>query len=336
MIRRPWDWSTEITSSEWSTGNRNFRNRLQNACFEGIPAKQRPIVWPKLIGNKLRITNDLFEILCAQVQLDNLETQSTGTMMTMDESDDGKPDDLEFADEELHDETLFSRKSSTCLQIEVDLSRTFPELAFFSEEESPMREWLRDILEAYSRFRPNISYVQGMSHIAALLLLFMDRDLSFICFCNVLHDHRFFGLVRMHDGSKIRRYFGFFDELLKEQVPIVHSHFERLGITPDMYLVDWLLTILAKPLPLDVAARVWDCYIFYDTAQRRERFLLRAIMGLLKHFTLQFKLLDFDSALTLLQNIPPTLNVNRYFQCISALSITASRYEALIQSSECG
>ena len=47
--------------------------------------------------------------------------------------------------------------------IEVDLPRTFPQLAFFSQG-GALHEQLRDVLEAYCFFRPDCGYVQGMSY----------------------------------------------------------------------------------------------------------------------------------------------------------------------------
>ena len=55
-------------------------------------------------------------------------------------------------------------------QIEFDLARTYPHLAFFAEG-SPMRMQMRRALLAYALFRPDIGYVRGMSHVAATLML---------------------------------------------------------------------------------------------------------------------------------------------------------------------
>jgi len=55
-------------------------------------------------------------------------------------------------------------------QVEQDLSRTFPRLAFFAPG-SPMRAQLRRVLLAYALHRPDHGYVQGLSHLAAVLLL---------------------------------------------------------------------------------------------------------------------------------------------------------------------
>ena len=51
----------------------------------------------------------------------------------------------------------------------------------------------------------------------------------------------------------------------------------ELGIETEMYMVDWLLTIFSKSLPLDIAMRVWDSYFC-----RGELFLYETALALLK------------------------------------------------------
>jgi hypothetical protein len=45
---------------------------------------------------------------------------------------------------------------------------------------------LQRILEAFTMYRPDIGYVQGMSYVAATLLLYMDEHSAFVTFCNMI------------------------------------------------------------------------------------------------------------------------------------------------------
>ncbi len=51
----------------------------------------------------------------------------------------------------------------------------------------PYHDSLYDILGAYACYRPDIGYVQGMSFLAAVLLLNMDASDAFICLANLLN-----------------------------------------------------------------------------------------------------------------------------------------------------
>mmetsp|Transcript_32955 Transcript_32955/g.24265 ORF Transcript_32955/g.24265 Transcript_32955/m.24265 type:complete len:84 (+) Transcript_32955:1225-1476(+) len=45
---------------------------------------------------------------------------------------------------------------------------------------------LQRILEAFTILRPDIGYVQGMSYVAATLLLYMEEHLAFVLFSNMI------------------------------------------------------------------------------------------------------------------------------------------------------
>ena len=67
--------------------------------------------------------------------------------------------------------------------------------------------------------------------------------------------------------------------LVRRILPRVHAHFAAEGVGHKMYLVDWLLTLYTKALPLTVAARVWDNYFLVG-----EVFLWRTALGILRLF----------------------------------------------------
>ena len=69
-------------------------------------------------------------------------------------------------------------------------------------------------------------------------------------------------------------YYKTFEELLLENCPKLAEKLKELNVTPDLYILDWLLTIFARPLPLDAAARIWDVYL-----RDGEEFLIRAAIG---------------------------------------------------------
>ena len=142
--------------------------------------------------------------------------------------------------------------------IEQDLSRTFPLLGFF-QEGGPLQKPLRDVLQAYVCYRPDIGYVQGMSFLAATLLLYLDAPEAFRALCNMVNRRCHLAFFQM-DGDKIARYRAVLGILLRENVPALALHLDALCIGTDLFLFDWFFTLFAKPLPLDVAARVWDLY----------------------------------------------------------------------------
>ena len=206
----------------------------KNKIWKGIPQCLRGKVWPLLLGNRLRITKELYLINCIR---------SNETVKKNFENKD----------------TSGKNHEDTVNLIPVDIGRTFPQLGFF-QEGGPCHDQLLHILQAFVCYRPDIGYVQGMSFIAAHLLLQMDPEISFCCMANML-SKSIFNSFFTFNMVNIRKYCLIFEELLKNNLPAVSKQFEMLEIKSDMYLIDWIMTIFAKSLPLEIVGRIWDIYL---------------------------------------------------------------------------
>jgi nicotinic acid phosphoribosyltransferase len=73
---------------------------------------------------------------------------------------------------------------------------------------------------AYSLLRPDLGYVQGMSYVAASLLLHFQREYdTFKIFANLMHRDNLLFDFYSFDMDKVNRVFDLFMRLLKEKVP---------------------------------------------------------------------------------------------------------------------
>lgn len=71
--------------------------------------------------------------------------------------------------------------------IVVDVHRTFPELRAFFCKGGPLERPLLAVLDALVGLRPDVGYVQGMSFLAAFLLLQVDDPcIAFQCMANLV------------------------------------------------------------------------------------------------------------------------------------------------------
>ena len=57
------------------------------------------------------------------------------------------------------------------------------------------------------------------------------------------------------------------------------SHFEEEGLSPDLYFMEWCMTVFCKRLDLNVVGRVWDCFLIFG-----EVFVYRTAVGKLLMF----------------------------------------------------
>lgn len=253
--------------------------RARDLWWGGLPPSVRGRVWSLAVGNELNITAELYQIF-----LSRAKEKWTGVLGTEDGTE------------------LIRR----------DISRALPSLCVFHKG-GPYHNLLQSILGAYTCYRPDVGYVQGMSSIAAMLILNMDEVQVFISFSNLVNRRCQLSFYRV-DHEQMLRYFGAFQVFFRELLPQLFLHFQSSGVTPDLYLMDWILTLYVKTLPLDVASRVWDVF-FRDG----EEFLFRVALGILRLHQDVLLQMDLVGIAQFLSHLPDGgLLSNRLFSCILA------------------
>lgn len=156
--------------------------------------------------------------------------------------------------------------------IQLDISRTFPNLGIF-QNGGPYYNILHQLLAAYVCYRPDVGYVQGMSFLAAILILNMEPVEAFICFANLINRPLMLAAFTVNQ-LQLNLYFAAYNELFKENLPKLFNHFESAALSADLYLMDWVYTVFAKAMPLDLACRVWDLYL-----RDGDQFIFRTGLG---------------------------------------------------------
>ena len=104
----------------------------------------------------------------------------------------------------------------------------------------PYNQTLHDVLGAYACYRPDVGYVQGMSFLAAVLLLNMDACDAFVALANLLNRPSYLAFFRV-DHELMQPYFDTFTCLLHETLPRLGAHFTLLEFSPEYYLIEWLV-----------------------------------------------------------------------------------------------
>uniref|UniRef100_A0AAR2KKV2 Rab-GAP TBC domain-containing protein n=1 Tax=Pygocentrus nattereri TaxID=42514 RepID=A0AAR2KKV2_PYGNA len=212
--------------------------------------------------------------------------------------------------------SVADRESSLDL-IKLDISRTFPSLFIF-QKGGPYHDLLHSVLGAYTCYRPDVGYVQGMSFIAAVLILNMEEADAFIAFANLLNKPCQMAFFRV-DHELMLKYFAAFQVFFEENLPRLFSHFQSSNLTPDLYLIDWIFTLYSKSLPLDVACRVWDVF-----CRDGEEFLFRTGLGILRLYEEVLLCMDFIHIAQFLTRLPDDVSVDRLFGCISCTQMTSN------------
>ncbi|XP_050351966.1 TBC1 domain family member 12-like isoform X1 [Nymphalis io] len=194
--------------------------------------------------------------------------------------------------------------------IQLDIARTFPHLCIF-QPGGPYFDVLHELLAAYVCYRPDIGYIQGMSFIAAVLILNMEAPQAFVCFANLL-DGPVLRAAFTRDGDTMQRLWKAYARLLRRHLPALAE-----AVAPELYLLEWLYTAFAKAMPLDAACRVWDVFL-----RDGDSFLFNAALGILHLYQDELKDMDFISAAQFLTKLPEDLDPEALFKSISSVSMT--------------
>nr|XP_034831450.1 TBC1 domain family member 14-like [Maniola hyperantus] len=194
--------------------------------------------------------------------------------------------------------------------IQLDIARTFPHLCIF-QPGGPYFDVLHELLAAYVCYRPDIGYIQGMSFIAAVLILNMEAPQAFVCFANLL-DGPVLRAAFTRDGDTMQRLWKAYATLLNHNLPSLAD-----VVAPELYLLEWLYTAFAKAMPLDAACRVWDVFL-----RDGDTFLFNTALGILHLYQEELKDMDFIAAAQFLTKLPEDLDPEALFRSISSVSMT--------------
>lgn len=286
-------WNNQVLP-KWDSMQKTKKTR--DIWWQGIPSSVRGKVWRLAIGNDLNVTQQLYEICLSRAQ-NRLNNTSETSSLT--ECGQGK----DTVDQE-----------SSLDVIRLDIARTFPHLCIF-QEGGPYSEILHSLLAAYVCYRPDVGYVQGMSFIAAVLILNMELFDAFICFANLLNRPLHLAAYTLNQ-AQMQAYYAAYNQVFSYNLPRLYTHFETSGLTPDLYLLDWVYTVFAKAMPLDVACRVWDVFL-----RDGDEFIFRTALGVLHLHQDLLLQMDFLHGSQYLTRLPDDLSADNLFKSIQSVTV---------------
>jgi hypothetical protein len=216
-------------------------------------------------------------------------------------------------------------------RIRIDIPRTFPDLMFFHEDGGSLHDPLVEVLECWVVLRPSVGYCQGMSFLAGMLLLNMESTAeAFVAFANLMHHPMIATFFRM-DMPKMQGHFAV-NHALQHTLPVlsdVARHLDSVGVSPDLYCLDWFMTLFTHALPLDAAARVWDVFVFEinrDDDTHGTLFLHRVALGLLKLLEPELLRGTTEDCMRLLTRLPKNLDQDLLFACMAQIDIPSRTF----------
>lgn len=268
--------------------------KVKELWWQGLPSNIRGQVWKMVIGNDLNIDVDKFN-LC----IDNINS------------------------------------NNECFEmIKLDVSRTFPHLGFFQENNGPYHSTLSLILFAYNSLTSSKSleakkcpsntqtlptgYCQGMSFLAAMLILNLSTPFdAFIAFSNLIHKTQLLKCFFQVNQRVMKAYYSTYSLFFQFNIPLLYEHFAKQKLTPDLYLVDWIYTLFSKSLPLDISTHIWDLFL-----RDEDEFIFRCSIAILKMYSNVLIKMDFMNLAQFLTKLPEDIDEDSLFLTISKIKMT--------------
>ncbi|XP_034541498.1 USP6 N-terminal-like protein isoform X2 [Notolabrus celidotus] len=158
---------------------------------------------------------------------------------------------------------LQARSYSTEIkQIDLDVNRTFRNHIMFMDRFGVKQQALFHVLAAYSVYNTEVSYCQGMSQIAAILLMYLNEEDAFWALSQLLTNskHSMHGFF-IPGFPKLHRFQAHHERILSKMLPKLKKHLDKEQMTTGIYTTKWFLQCFIDRTPFTLTLRLWDIYV---------------------------------------------------------------------------
>ncbi|CAH1251264.1 USP6NL [Branchiostoma lanceolatum] len=147
-------------------------------------------------------------------------------------------------------------------QIDLDVNRTYRNHIMFRDRYGVKQQALFHVLSAYSIYNTEVGYCQGMSEIAALMLMYLNEEDAFWAISVLLTDnkHKMHGFF-IPGFPKLLRFQDHHDKLLAKFLPKVKKNLDLNEIHTSLYSMKWFFQCFLSRVPFRLVLRLWDIYI---------------------------------------------------------------------------
>jgi len=175
--------------------------------------------------------------------------------------------------------------------IQRDIHRTFPAHDHFRGQGSEGQASLYRICKAYSVHDQEVGYCQGLSFLAAALLLHMPEEQAFCVLVKIMTDYKMRNLFNKGFEDLHLKFYQL-ERAMDEMMGNLSSHFRYLGVECHMFASQWFLTLFTAKFPLNFVYQVVDIFL-----SEGELMIFSVAISLLKLSRQQLLTFDFEGCL---------------------------------------
>jgi len=194
------------------------------------------------------------------------------------------------------------------VQIDKDINRCMRYHKVFAERYATGQCKLYRVLTAYAHLDSATKYTQGMSTLAAILLIYFEDEAMAFGAMQKMFSSYGFHYYYANDLAGVTNSYAPFEELVKSKFPALHDHLTK-HITKGMhitysalFLPNWMLECYYSSLPFTLVIKVWDLLFLLGPI-----FMIQVALAILGE--LSTKLLQTKEADKLMKMLKETENV---------------------------
>ncbi|PRP85082.1 hypothetical protein PROFUN_07266 [Planoprotostelium fungivorum] len=276
--------------SEWQTFVTKKEKVFRKRLVKGLPDCLRGPVWRRIMN------------------CDNWENANPG-----------KYDELKKAPSKKEDND----------QIDLDINRSARRHIQFHDRFGKGQVALFNILKSYSVYDSQVGYLQGMSDMAAFLLM------------HVLEEDVFWMVVELCDNPKfdfrnrfapnfpmLKQNFWVWEQIFQQTMPRLAQHFRKQGLSTSFYATKWFLTVFLDTFPFKMTIRLWDLFLYmgYDV-------VYTICLSIMKWFEKMLMVSNFEEIMMLFRQMEEMheINVDEFIQFIFKNEIKSGKIRKLEQ-----
>ena len=213
-----------------------------NLYYIGLPNQTRKNLWQILIGNSCGITKNTYEIYKRKIPSINFKNINANKN-TVDKIYSNDNTSKQIIQEIIKITVIFSE-----------------EIAKKNLDKNDMMNKVYNISRSFCIFRQDLTFNKNIiSIIYTLLFIFEEEEDTFISIINLICSNLF--SIFIGDENEIKAYSNFFNSLLKKYIPKISNLFEKMEITPELYLIPWLEEFYTKTFDLNILNHIFDLFL---------------------------------------------------------------------------
>jgi len=281
-------------------------NEFFNLCQIGLPNNYRKKIWPLLIGNKCAITFTFYESLKNSItQINNFKDIESTYKSNFNSN---------FSENYIVNEIIKDIIKIKYLFLDEDLA--------FKKEPNNIMTKVYSICICFYLYRFDISYNKNLIYIIySLLLKNISEENVFILINNLIFSNDSLTKLYLWEERDIKTLQMFFEEIFSEYLPKLKKHFDKLGITCDLYLYDWIEGLFMQSLNINISSIIFELFLIYG-----EYILIQTSITILKILEKELFNLTINEIFKKLKDIPLKISLIKFFEIFRNYSTIKEKF----------